>query len=141
MLSMTRRPAAGSPSTGDGAARGVGPSAGSAAASGSLARHVKAFDGSDRLAEARRGHVRRATRLRGYSLLAVALSAFVVALAAANTARVKVNWLFASSLVSLIWLVLAAAVLGWMLGLVTYAALQRRNRALGESRSPYNEKI
>ena len=61
--------------------------------------------------------------------VAVALFAFVVALAAANTAHVKVSWLFGNSHVSLVWLVLAAAVLGWLLGLVTNAALHRRTRA------------
>ena len=71
----------------------------------------------------------RRTRLHGYALLAVALFAFVIALAAANTARVKVSWLFGSSHVSLVWLILAAAILGWLLGLVTNAALHRRTRA------------
>ena len=71
----------------------------------------------------------RRTRLHGYALLAVALFAFVVALAATNTAHVKVSWLFGSSHVSLVWLVLAAAILGWLLGLVTNAALHRRTRA------------
>ena len=71
----------------------------------------------------------RRTRLHGYALLAVALFAFVIALAAANTAHVKVSWLFGTSHVSLVWLVLAAAILGWLLGLVTNAALHRRTRA------------
>ena len=71
----------------------------------------------------------RRTRLHGYALLSVALFAFVIALAAANTAHVKVSWLFGSSHVSLVWLVLAASILGWLLGLVTNAALHRRTRA------------
>ncbi|HEY7965576.1 MAG TPA: LapA family protein [Solirubrobacteraceae bacterium] len=102
------------------------------AADPSLGRHVQAFDGPVQGQETRRGHSRRMarrTRLHGYALLAVALAAFVIALAASNTARVKVSWLFGSSHVSLVWLVLAAAILGWLLGLVTNAALHRRTRA------------
>jgi uncharacterized integral membrane protein len=82
--------------------------------------------------ETRRGHSRRMarrTRLHGYAVVAVALFAFVVALAAANTGAVKVSWLFGASHVSLVWLVLATAILGWLLGLVTNAALHRRTRA------------
>jgi uncharacterized integral membrane protein len=82
--------------------------------------------------ESSRGRARRMARrrrLHGYVLLAVALFAFVIALAASNTARVKVNWVFGSSRVSLVWLVLATAILGWLLGLLTNAALHRRTRA------------
>ena len=102
------------------------------AADPSLAQHVQAFDSPADGSETRRGHARRMarrTRLHGYALVAVALFAFVVALAAANTAHVKVSWLFGTSLVSLVWLVLAAAILGWLLGLMTNAALHRRTRA------------
>ena len=102
------------------------------AAGASLAPHLQALDSAANGGETRRGHARRMarrTRLHGYALVAVALFAFVIALAAANTARVKVSWLFGTSLVSLVWLVLAAAILGWLLGLVTNAALHRRPRA------------
>ncbi|HLW94440.1 MAG TPA: LapA family protein [Solirubrobacteraceae bacterium] len=98
----------------------------------SLGQHVRAFDVATQGGETRRGRSRRMarrTRLHGYALFAVALFAFVIALAATNTARVKVNWLFGSSHVSLVWLVLAAAILGWLLGLVTNAALHRRTSA------------
>ncbi len=97
-----------------------------------LGQHVQAFDSPAQAGETRRGHSRRMarrTRLHGYALVAVALFAFVVALAAANTAAVRVSWLFGSSRVSLVWLVLATAILGWLLGLVTNAALHRRTRA------------
>lgn len=131
MLSLTRRPAT-LPriETSAEAISSAGPNEPSAA-SGPLAQHVQAFDGPA-TGETRRGRSRRMarrTRLHGYALLAVALFVFVVALAAANTASVKVSWLFGSSHVSLVWLVLAAAILGWLLGLVTNAALHRRTRA------------
>jgi uncharacterized integral membrane protein len=68
-------------------------------------------------------------RLYAYALIAVALSAAVVALAASNTAKAKVSWVLGSSHVSLVWMILATAVLGWLLGLLTAAALHRRTRA------------
>ena len=61
------------------------------------------------------------TRLHGYAIAIVALGAFLIVLAASNTAHVKVNWVFGSSHVSLVWLVLFAAILGWLLGLATSA--------------------
>jgi uncharacterized integral membrane protein len=68
-------------------------------------------------------------RLHGYAIGAVALVAVLIALAASNTARVKVNWLIGSSRVSLVWLVLAAAILGWALGLIASARFHWRTRA------------
>lgn len=106
---------------------------------GPLAQHVQAFDAPAPSSETRRGYSRRMarrTRLHGYALAAVALFAFVIALATANTARVKVSWLFGSSHVSLVWLVLAAAILGWLLGLLTNAALHRRTRGPRPVRAP-----
>ena len=77
-------------------------------------------------------------RLHGYAIGAVALVAVLIALAASNTAQVKVNWLIGSSRVSLVWLVLAAALLGWALGLIASARFHWRTRAPrrhGEARS------
>jgi uncharacterized integral membrane protein len=69
------------------------------------------------------------TRLHTYAVLAVALVAFLIALAASNTAPVTVNWVFGSSHISLVWLVLFAAILGWLLGLAATAAFHWRTRA------------
>jgi uncharacterized integral membrane protein len=69
------------------------------------------------------------SRLHGYAILAAALVAFLIALGASNTAHVKVNWVFGSSHVSLVWLVLCAAILGWLIGLVASAAFHWRTRA------------
>jgi uncharacterized integral membrane protein len=82
--------------------------------------------------ETRRDRSRRKahrTRLHAYAIATVALVAFLVALAASNTAHVKVNWLFGTSHVSLVWLVLFAAILGWLLGLAATAAFHWRTRA------------
>ena len=82
--------------------------------------------------ETRAEHFRRKAlrgRLHGYAIGAVALVAVLIALAASNTAQVKVNWLIGSSRVSLVWLVLAAAILGWVLGLMASARFHWRTRA------------
>jgi uncharacterized integral membrane protein len=82
--------------------------------------------------ETRREHSRRKahrSRLHAYAILAVALVAFLIALAASNTAAVKVSWVFGTSRVSLVWLVLFAAILGWLLGLAATAAFHWRTRA------------
>jgi len=84
--------------------------------------------------ETRVEHFRRKAhrgRLHGYAIVAVALVAYVIALAASNTAHVKVNWVFGSSHVALVWLVLIAAILGWLLGLVASARFHWRTRAPG----------
>src|SRR5579862_4237227 len=104
------------------------PAAGEPPAGAALGQHVRPFDGPVVAGETSRGRSRRMarrTRLHGYALVAVALFAFVIALAATNTERVKVSWLFGSSHVSLVWLVLVAAILGWLVGLATNAALHR----------------
>ena len=75
-----------------------------------------------------RRHARR-TRLYTYTVSTVALAAVVIALGATNTAKTNVSWIVGSSHVALVWMVLATAVLGWLLGLLTAAALHRRTRA------------
>ena len=82
--------------------------------------------------ETRGEHFRRKalrTRLHGYAIVAVVVVAFLIALAASNTAQVKVSWVFGTSHVSLVWLVLCAALLGWLLGIVITAAFHWRTRA------------
>jgi uncharacterized integral membrane protein len=68
-------------------------------------------------------------RLHGYAVLTIALVAYLIALAASNTAHVKVNWVFGSSQVFLVWLVLFTAVLGWLLGNLASARFHWRTRA------------
>jgi uncharacterized integral membrane protein len=82
--------------------------------------------------ETRVEHFRRKAhrgRLHGYAIAIVALVACLIALAASNTAHVKVSWVFGTSHVSLVWLVLFAAILGWLLGLLTSARFHWRTRA------------
>jgi uncharacterized integral membrane protein len=82
--------------------------------------------------ESRGGRFRRKAhrgRLNLYAIGAVALLVYVVALAAANTGHVKVDWVFGSGSVSLVWLILFAAILGWLVGILITALARRRTRA------------
>jgi uncharacterized integral membrane protein len=69
------------------------------------------------------------SRLHAYAALTVVLVVFLIALAVSNTAHVKVSWVFGTSHVSLVWLVLFAAILGWLLGLLVTAVFHWRTRA------------
>ena len=86
-----------------------------------------AVNGTERAEHFRRKALRG--RLHGYAIAAVALVAVLIALAASNTARVKVNWLIGSSTISLVWLVLVTAIVGWLLGLMASARFNWRTRA------------
>ena len=82
--------------------------------------------------ETRAGRFRRNARqgrLHGYALAVLALVAILIALAAANTARVRVDWLIGSSRISLVWLLLVAAIMGWILGVLVSARFQWLTRA------------
>jgi uncharacterized integral membrane protein len=68
------------------------------------------------------------TRLYIYAGAAVALLVVLVALVLANTRHVKASWVFGSSSVSLVWLVLCAAILGLLLGMVIGALFHWRTR-------------
>lgn len=87
---------------------------------------------STRSVEARSARWRRNAhqgRLHGYALTLVVMVALLIALAATNTGRVRVDWLIGSSRVSLVWLVLAAAIIGWGLGVLVSARFQWLTRA------------
>jgi len=56
-------------------------------------------------------------RLQAYAVLTVAVLVYVVALGASNTRHVKVDWVFGHASVALVWLVVFATILGWLLGI------------------------
>jgi uncharacterized integral membrane protein len=66
--------------------------------------------------------------LYGSAITLVVLLVLIVILIAENTRSVKVGWIVAYSHVSLVFLVLFATVLGWLLGIATSVALRRRTR-------------
>ena len=63
-------------------------------------------------------HGKRA-RLHTWVFLLIALLVVLVALIAANTRAVKLDWVVGSTHASLIWIILATAVIGWLLGIAT----------------------
>jgi uncharacterized integral membrane protein len=77
-------------------------------------------------ARARR-HGKRA-RLYAWSVAGVAALVVLIALIAANVRSVKVDWVLGSARASLVWIVLAAAVLGWVLGIATATVFRFRRR-------------
>jgi len=74
---------------------------------------------------ARHGH-----RVRLYSWAALFVASFtvLVVLVSANTHVVKLDWVVGSTKASLDWIVLAAAVLGWLLGITTAVIVRHRTR-------------
>lgn len=79
----------------------------------------------------------RAARLRrhrhrgglyAWAFTLVALLVIVIALAISNTRQVKLSWVVGTSHASLVWIILAAAVLGWLLGIATSIVFRLRTR-------------
>lgn len=82
---------------------------------------------------------RRYGRQTGHLLwigLLVASIVFVVILIAQNTRSVKVGWVFGHSHISLVYLVVFAAVLGWVLGIATSVLVGRRLRRAARFMGP-----
>ena len=74
-----------------------------------------------------RRHGRRA-RLYTSAFASVALLVIVIALVIANNRQVKLAWVFGTTQASLIWIILVAAVLGWLLGITTSIVFRLRTR-------------
>ena len=82
--------------------------------------------------ETRGEPVRRKAHRTGLYLdafFAVALLLCWVALTVANTDQVEFSWVVGSSTVSLVWIVIFSAILGWLLGIVTSVVFRWRTRA------------
>ena len=73
----------------------------------------------------RHGH---RTRLYAWAFVLVVLLVVVISLAVANTRQVKLSWVVGASHASLVWIILAAAVLGWLLGIATSVVFRLRTR-------------
>jgi uncharacterized integral membrane protein len=72
-------------------------------------------------------HSRR-TGLYTWAFSMVALLVVLIALVLANTGQVKLSWVLGSGHASLVWIILAAAVLGWLLGILTSVVFRVRTR-------------
>ena len=71
---------------------------------------------------------RHSRRVRVYTWTAVLVVTIVilVALIAANTRRVKVSWVFGDTTEHLVWIILVAALVGWVSGIATGFVARRR---------------
>jgi uncharacterized integral membrane protein len=81
--------------------------------------------------EPRRERLRRhghRTVLYTWAFGLVALLVVLIALVVANTRQVKLSWVGGSGHASLVWIILASAVLGWLLGIVTSVVFRLRTR-------------
>jgi len=58
----------------------------------------------------------------------VTLLVVLVVLASENTRAAKLDWVVGSTHASLAWIILAAAVFGWLLGIATAVVVHRRTR-------------
>lgn len=72
-------------------------------------------------------HGRRA-RLYAWAVAGLVLLVVLIALVTANVRSVKLDWIVGSDHASLVWIVLAAAVLGWLLGIATCILFRYRTR-------------
>ena len=75
-----------------------------------------------------RRHGRR-TGLYAWAFGLIALLVVLIALSVANTRQAKIGWVVGTSHASLVWIILAAAVFGWLLGICTSVAFRLRTRA------------
>jgi uncharacterized integral membrane protein len=81
--------------------------------------------------EARGARLRRHGHRAGlyaWAFFILALLVVVIALAVANTRQVKLSWAVGSTRASLVWIVLASAALGWLLGIATSVVFRLRTR-------------
>ena len=76
------------------------------------------------------------TRLYAWAFALVALLVIVIALAVANTRHVKLSWIVGTSHASLVWIILVAAVLGWLLGITTSVIFRVRTDADAQAITP-----
>jgi uncharacterized integral membrane protein len=68
--------------------------------------------------------------------LVVALLAVLIALVAANTRTVTIDWVIGTSNASLVWIVFVAALTGGLLGILTGTSVRRRTRRRAEPGHP-----
>jgi uncharacterized integral membrane protein len=77
--------------------------------------------------ERRRRHGHR-TGLYAVAFSLVALLVVLIALAVANTRQVQLDWVVGRGHASLVWVILASAILGWLVGILTSVVFRRQTR-------------
>jgi uncharacterized integral membrane protein len=73
----------------------------------------------------RHGH---RVRLYTWAFMFIAALVVLIVLIAANVRSVKLDWVVGSTHASLVWIILAATVLGWLLGVATSVLFRFRTR-------------
>jgi uncharacterized integral membrane protein len=63
-----------------------------------------------------------------WAVLSIAALVVLIVLIAANVRSVKLDWVVGSTHASLVWIILAATVLGWLLGVATSVLFRFRTR-------------
>jgi uncharacterized integral membrane protein len=96
--------------------------------SGFARRPMKVSESPRESRRQRLGRRGRRARLYTWAFLFVALLVVLIALIAANTRSVKLDWVVGSTRASLVWIILASAVLGWLLGIATSVVFRHRTR-------------
>jgi uncharacterized integral membrane protein len=102
----------------------------SAGSSGTYAQPSIAAEPSPRAESRRQQVMRHGHRVRLYTWAVMLIAALVVliVLIAANVRSVKLDWVVGSTHASLVWIILAATVLGWLLGVATSVLFRFRTR-------------
>jgi uncharacterized integral membrane protein len=103
----------------------------SVSSSGVQAQPSIAAEASPRAEPRRQQLMRHAYRVRLYTWAVLSIAALVVliVLIAANVRSVKLDWVIGSTHASLVWIILAATVLGWLLGVATSVLFRFRARS------------
>jgi uncharacterized integral membrane protein len=73
----------------------------------------------------RHGH---RVRLYTWAVLLVLALVVLIALIAANTRQVRINWVFGHSTAALVWIVVVSAIVGWIAGIATSVLFRRLTR-------------
>jgi uncharacterized integral membrane protein len=87
------------------------------------------------LAESRTQQVMRhgrRVRLYTWAVLFIAALVVLIVLIAANVRSVRLDWVVGSTHASLVWIILAATVLGWVLGITTSVLFRFRTRRVSQ---------
>ena len=79
---------------------------------------------------ARAGRYGKRTALYVWLTVLITAGILFVILVVENTRRVKVGWVFGYSRVSLVFLIVFATLIGWLLGVATAVLVRRRTRRL-----------
>lgn len=76
----------------------------------------------------RKRRLRRRNLLYARAFVLVGSVVVLVALVLDNTRQVEIGWVFGSTSMSLVWIIILSAALGWLAGITTSVILRRRTR-------------